>query len=353
MGSDVPARRRILSVDVLRGLTVACMILVNNGYGESFAQLRHSVWNGLTLSDMVFPSFLFIMGLSVNLSRRQDPGRILWRAAAILLLGWAVYYVEFALAGDFLPWDHFRLTGVLPRIALCYLGAALLSRRLRTGVLAGLAGVLLALYAVLLWLGDGYACAESSVLCRVDRFLLGAPHLYRKSVIDPEGLLSTVPSLAHTLLGCVCGRLLVSQDPLSVRLRRIALYGLLLAAAGFGLHFLLPFNKRIWSPSFALFTSGCCALLLAGLAWLVDGKGLRRWTPFFTAFGRNALAVYVLSELLSAVFSHTGLSGALYGVLGLTGMPAPWTSLAYALCIVLLNYAAAWILYKKDIFIKV
>ena len=126
--------KRILSVDVLRGLTVACMILVNNGYGESFAQLRHSAWNGLTLCDLVFPFFLFIMGVSVNFSHKGSVGTILRRAVLILLLGWAVYYVEYALKGDVLPFDHFRLTGVLPRIALCYGCAALLSRYLPRAV---------------------------------------------------------------------------------------------------------------------------------------------------------------------------------------------------------------------------
>lgn len=347
-------KKRILSVDVLRGLTVACMILVNNGYGESFAQLRHSAWNGLTLSDMVFPFFLFIVGVSVNFSRKASPGAILRRSATILLLGWALCYVEYALKGDLLPFAHFRLTGVLPRIALCYLAAALLMRRAGNAALAWTAGLLLAGYGVLLALGGGFVCDEGNILCRADRFLLGEAHLYRKSVIDPEGVLSTLPAIAHTLLGGLCGRMLIASQPsLPLRLRRIGLYGLLLAAAGLLLCLLLPLNKRVWSPSFALLTCGCCALLLTLLAWVIDVRGYAFWTPVFSAFGRNALAVYMLSELLSAVFSRTGLSSLLYDGLYWCCPAAKWASLLYALCIVLINFGAAWGLYRKEIFIKV
>lgn len=348
-----PAKQRILSVDVLRGLTVACMILVNNGYGESFHQLTHSAWNGLTVSDLVFPFFLFIMGLSINLSRKNNLGRIARRAGIILLLCWVIYYVEYALKGDFLPWDHFRLTGVLARIALCYFVAAVLMLRVPQRALPWIAGGLLAAYTVLLLLGNGYAPDESNVLCRVDRALLGAGHLYRKTAVDPEGLLSTVPAIAHTLLGCLCGRMLLAQDTLPLRLRRIGFCGLLLAAAGLLLNFWLPFNKRIWSPSFTLFTCGCCALLLVLLTWMVDIRGWKGWTPFFTAFGRNALAVYVLSELLSVISSRTGFSDLLYGFIQSWCPAAPWASLFYAVFWVLLNFFVAFLLYKKKIFIKI
>ena len=346
------SRQRILSVDVLRGLTVALMILVNNGYGESFVQLGHSSWNGLTLCDLVFPFFLFIVGLSVNLSRKGSWQQILRRTALIILVCWGIQYIECALKGDFAPWAHFRLTGVLVRIALCYCVAALLSRRLSSAALAWIAGALLAIYAGVLLLGNGYEADSGNVLSIVDRFLLGEAHLYRKSPIDPEGLLSTVPALAHTLLGCLCGRMLVSDRELGARLCRIALYGQLLVSVGSLLAIWLPLNKRIWSPSFTLMTSGCCAFLLAGITWVTDLRGLRGWTPPFVAFGRNALAIYVFSELLSAVARQTGLSDALYGfIASWCGAPRV-ASLLYALCFVLVCAALAWLLFRKKIFIK-
>ena len=345
-------KQRILSVDVLRGLTVALMILVNNGHGESFRQLGHSAWNGLTLCDLVFPFFLFIMGLSVNLSRKASWPQILRRTALILLICWGIRYFECALQGDFWPWAHFRLTGVLARIALCYLFAALVRRYVPQQVVPWLAGGLLAGYAVLLLLGNGYSPDPSNVLSRVDRFLLGEGHLSAKHPVDPEGLLSTVPAFGHTLLGLLCGRMLLSDRPLGERLRRMAFYGLLLAAAGLLLSIWLPFNKRVWSPSFALFTCGCCALLLALIAWVVDVRERKGWTPFFTAFGRNALAVYVLSELLTVLARQTGFSGMLYGWIT-PWCPAPrLASLLYALVFVLVNYLVAYLLYRKRIFIK-
>ena len=346
------SKRRILSVDVLRGLTVALMILVNNGYGESFVQLGHSDWNGLTLCDLVFPFFLFIVGLSVNLSRKGSLAQILRRTVLIILLCWGIQYIECALKGDFAPWAHFRLTGVLVRIALCYCVAALLSRRLSSAALAWIAGALLVVYTGVLLLGNGYEADSGSILSTVDRFLLGKAHLYSKRPIDPEGLLSTVPAIAHTLLGCLCGRMLLSEGDLRVRLRQIALYGLMLANTGSLLSLWLPLNKRIWSPSFTLLTSGCCALLLAGITWLTDVRGLRGWTPPFVAFGRNALAIYVFSELLSAVARQTGLSDGLYGfIASWCGAPRV-ASLLYALCFVLVCGLLAWLLFRKKIFIK-
>ena len=347
-------KKRILSVDVLRGLTVALMILVNNGHGESFAQLGHSAWNGLTLCDLVFPFFLFIVGLSVNLSRKGTWTQILRRTILIILLCWAIQYVECALKGDFWPWAHFRLTGVLVRIALCYGITALLARRLTSAALAWTAGGLLALYTLVLLLGNGYAQDSTNILSIADRFLLGEAHLYRKSPVDPEGLLSTVPALAHTLLGCLCGKMLLAQEEdLPVRLRRIALYGILLALAGALLACWLPLNKRIWSPSFTLLTCGCCAVLLAGISLLTDVLGRSGWTQPLVAFGRNALAVYVFAELLSVVMRQTGLSDALYGFI-ISWCSAPrMASLLYALAFVLVNGVLAWLLFVKKIFIKI
>lgn len=345
--------KRILSLDVLRGLTVACMILVNNGYGESFAQLQHSAWNGLTVCDMVFPFFLFIMGVSVNFSHKTAVGEILRRSVLILLIGWAIHYLVYAMQGDFMPWGHFRFTGVLTRIAVCYLAAALLNKYVPVKSFPWISGGLLVVYAFLLVFCRGYDADPSNILSLVDRTLLGEAHLYRKSPIDPEGCLSTVPAIAHTMLGCICGKMLKVDSPLPDRVKKMLSYGFILAAAGLILSIWLPFNKRIWSPSYSLFSCGCCAFVLAGLSWLIDVKGVKGWTPFFTAFGRNALPIYVLSELLSAVFDYTGLSSGLYGAIS-SLCPAPaWASLVFALIIVGINYLAALFLYRKQIVLKI
>ena len=155
---------RILSVGVLRGMTICLMIIVNNGAGEPFHALQHSQWNGLTPCDMVFPFFLFIMGVSIFLSSRKSAAEILRRTVLIILICWAVYWLEFILKGDWWPFYHFRLTGVLPRIALSYCAVAMLCKRMKPSSLALLAIVLLCLYTIILLKGNGYANDSSNIL---------------------------------------------------------------------------------------------------------------------------------------------------------------------------------------------
>ena len=223
MSRTLPAaKKRIESLDVMRGLTVAFMILVNNS-GSSYAQLHHSEWNGLTLCDMVFPFFIFIMGVSTYLSLskkdfRADKsllGHIFRRTALIILICWAIAYLGWALKGDFLPFSHLRLTGVLVRIALCYMLLSLISLSVRPKHFPYIIALILILYGVLLHFGNGYSNDAGNIISRVDTFLLGKDHLYSKKPIDPEGLLGTLPALAQAMLGFLCASILKSDRSLS------------------------------------------------------------------------------------------------------------------------------------------
>lgn len=353
---------RLLSLDVVRGFTVAGMILVNNGYGRSFEPLRHAQWNGLSLSDLVFPFFLFIMGVSLFLSfssrgfdfTPQKFAKILKRTFLLLIIGIAINWFDMAMAGKPLAFGDLRFWAVLQRIALCYLIASVMALTVKHRYILSIAIGLLIIYTLILIFGHGYADSRDfNLLYKVDAWLVGDSHLYHKSAVDPEGLLGTIPALANVLFGFYCGMKLKSADSLPVKINHLFNVGALLTFAGFIINFALPFNKRIWSPSFALITSGFCALLLAVTMLAVDyGNRRGALVTFFQAFGVNALMIYVSSELMAILFGEFGISDLIYEGLSLL-IPFPkFTSLAYAICFVMLNFAIAYPLFKKRIYIK-
>lgn len=358
---EAKPKKRLLSLDVLRGITVAGMIVVNNAGGpQSYDSLRHSAWNGMTPCDLVFPFFLFIMGVSTYIALRKYQFRpsgtvvrkVLKRTLLILLIGIGIHWFEYACKGDFLPFDHLRLTGVLQRIALCYCAASFLALYLPHKWMGWIAGGVLAAYGVMLLAANGYAPDETNLLSVIDRRLLGADLLYRKSPVDPEGLFSTLPSIAHTLIGFCCGRIIMESDTLGKKVIGLFVAGFLLMSAGFLLTEALPLNKRIWSPSFALATCGLAAMLQATLMYFIDLKDKRRWCRFFEVFGVNPLFLYVLSELLAIVISVTGVKPPVYGAI-LALVPDPYlASAVYSLLFMLLMGAAGWPLYRKKIYIK-
>ncbi len=371
---------RLLSLDVLRGMTVAVMILVNNaGDGAvSYAQLRHSVWNGFTLTDVVFPLFLFIVGASIVLSvgarvRRGDArGRIvrqvLQRALSIFALG---------LLLNALPRFHLgelRYYGVLQRIALCYaLGSFVY---LYTGVKGCIVTAVLAVIGYWILLTHvpvpGYGMPGMSVAVLdphgnlaswLDRLLVPQAHLYRHSFYDPEGALSTVSALATTLFGSLAAIWLHTSR--TVRQRAIALLaaGGVLLAVGLTWSRWLPLNKRLWTSSFALLTAGIGMCLLALLFWGIDGRSSepqvqRRLLKPWLVFGTNALAAYVLSEVLAVLLAAipvghgSNLQRLLFGLLPQGIGSPPFVSMVYSILFVGVCYLPIWELYRRRIFVK-
>ena len=356
-----PPKKRLLSLDVLRGITIAGMILVNNSGGPMpYNPLRHAEWNGLTLADLVFPFFLFMVGISTYISLRKFQfqwsaplaRKILKRTCLILLIGWGIYWFEGCCKKDFLPFDHLRIPGVLQRIAVCYGIVSLLAVTVKHKWLPWLAGLLLVIYTFILLVGNGYACDNTNILAIVDQRIFGTTHLYHKSPIDPEGLLGVIPSIAHTLIGFWIGKTLMEHQGLKDKMLHLFLIGFALLAIGLLFTYGLPFNKRIWSPTFVLFTCGAASCLQAWLIHDIDDKGYKKWTPFFESFGVNPLFLYVFSELLAIVFSDFGITKFLYNHIHAIILEPHIASLTYALLFVTLNWLVGYVLYKKRIYIK-
>ena len=352
--------QRLLSLDVLRGLTVAGMILVNNGYGESFEMLGHSKWNGMTPCDLVFPFFLFIMGISCYLSLSKNSftptapvlRRVVKRTILLFAIGLFINWFDNAIEGDLLCFGHLRIWAVMQRIALCYFFVSLFALYANHRYTIPAIVVLLAVYTLLLTVGNGYAeDASTNILAQVDLKLFGYDHLYHKSPVDPEGLLGTISSVAHVLIGFYCGKLIKQKETIEQKALAVFVIGTVCVIAGYLLTYGLPLNKRIWSPSYVLVTCGLAALLQA---LLINGErngNSDKWTVF-RVFGVNALALYVASELLAILFGHFGISAAIYDALHAIIPSLKWASLAYALTFLAINYAIGYVLWRKKIFIK-
>ena len=375
--------QRLLSLDILRGITVAGMILVNNGWGESFEMLGHSKWNGMTPCDLVFPFFLFIMGISCYLSLVKSEfkptapviRRIVKRTVLLFVIGLFINWFDHAIEGDLFCFGHLRIWAVMQRIALCYgivsLFALFCNHKYTLHVVIGL----LAVYTAILVFGNGYAeDASVNVLAQVDLNLFGYDHIYHKSPVDPEGLVGTISSVAHVLLGFYCGMLIRQKETVEKKVIALFAVGAVLVIGGYLLSYGLPLNKRIWSPSYVLMTCGLASLLQALLMQMIDHSPLTidhsvahkeatannvqcsmfnvQWYKFFHVFGVNALALYVSSELLAILLGNIGVSEVVYNGIHAVIAPLKWASLAYAIYFVMLNFVIGYVLYRKKIYIK-
>ncbi|PIC00965.1 acyltransferase family protein [Caulobacter sp. X] len=308
---------RFLSLDVFRGLTVCLMIVVNTaGPGaKAFTQLVHAPWFGFTAADAVFPSFLFAVGCSMAFAfsrpipTQEFMAKVLRRAALIFLLGFLMYWFPFVKKVDghwaLIPFADTRIMGVLQRIALAYLLAALAVRWLSPRLIVALSAVLLLGYwAILMTFGDPAAPLSKlgNAGTHLDLFLIGQNHLYRKDGgFDPEGLLGTLPSTVNVLAGYLAARFLKENPGSSSALTRMAVAGVVLILAGLAWNPLFPIAKKLWTGSFVLLTVGIDLVLLAGLTKLLEGKEPNRATYFFQVFGLNPLVIYLFSEIFVTV----------------------------------------------------
>lgn len=364
---------RLLSLDVFRGMTIALMIIVNTpGNREAYGQLDHAEWNGCTLTDLVFPFFLFIVGVSIvfSLARRLEKGTTAGLTAQILKRALLIY--AFGMVLNAIPNYHpstIRILGVLQRIAICYFFGSLLFIKtgLKTQIAvagAALLGYWLAMtYIPVPGFGAGVLTKDGSLASWLDRAVLGA-HTYRQGVYDPEGLLSTIPALVTTLLGVFTGLWLRSARPQLEKVKGLLASGAVSAGAGWlwGLSF--PLNKALWTSSYVLFTAGLALWLLAAIYWLIEMKGIKAWGRPFEIFGVNAIAAYMLPIFLLKflVLYKLPVPGAAepeqLRVLICNGAFGSWlspfnASAAFAFSYMLLWLAAFWLLYRRRIFIKI
>jgi predicted acyltransferase len=370
------APARMLSLDVFRGMTIAGMILVNNpgDWGSIYAPLEHASWHGWTPTDLVFPFFLFIVGVSITLalSRRAETAgskrglyvKILRRSLIIFALGlFLAGFPSFDLS-------TIRIPGVLQRIAVCYLCAALIflntDWRKQLYVFAGL---LLAYWALLTLVPvPGYGpgdlgSKEWNLAAYVDRAVFGN-HVWRQAkVYDPEGILSTLGALATTLAGVLTGHVLRSRRNEFEKVSVMFVAGAAAIVAGWAWNSWLPVNKALWTSSYVLLSAGMALQLLAVCYWLIDLKGRRRWAFPFVVFGTNALAAFFLTGMCAKLLGLIKLTGAdgkpaslhsvIYKGLFDTSLAAKDASLAFALCFVAVWFGLLWLLYRRKIFIKV
>lgn len=353
--------QRLLSLDILRGITVAGMILVNNGWGESFEMLGHSKWNGMTPCDLVFPFFLFIMGISCYLSlvksefkpTPQVIRRIVKRTVLLFAIGLFINWFDHAIEGNLLCFGHLRIWAVMQRIALCYgivsLFALFCNHKYTLHTIVGL----LVVYTAIIVLGNGYEYdADVNILAQADLKLFGYDHIYHKSPVDPEGLMGTISSVAHVLLGFYCGMLIRKRETVEQKVIALFVVGAIGVIGGYLLSYGLPLNKRIWSPSYVLMTCGLASLLQALLMYVIDIQKKSGWTTFFHVFGVNALALYVSSELLAILLKNIGVSETIYNGIHAVIPALKWASLVYAIYFVMLNFVIGYVLYRKKIYIK-
>jgi len=347
---------RLLSLDVFRGLTVAAMLLVNNPgtWSAVYDPLEHAAWHGWTPTDLIFPFFLFIVGVSMayslvpRLERGDPPGRLFGRAAkrAAVLVGLGLLLAAFPYYN--LDLAHLRLPGVLQRIGLAFFLASAVVLFTRPRVQTAVAAALLLGYWAAMTLvpvpgfGAGQLTREGNLAAFVDRAILGTDHLWASArTWDPEGLMSTLPAVATVLLGVFAGRWMRKDRAPSERLVGLFLAGNLAVVAGLAWSGVFPINKNLWTSSYVLFTAGLAMHALAVCYWMVDVRGWRRWAMPFAWFGMNAIFAFFLSGVMARLLNLVRVDGRpVKQVIFEAGfdswLPAHDASLAFAVCFVAL-----------------
>ena len=350
----------------MRGLTVALMILVNNGGEHNYSFLEHSKWNGLTPCDLVFPFFLFMVGMSTFISLKKTefkPSTHVYRKIAkrtilLFLIGLGINWFDMICNGDALDFAHLRIWAVLQRIAICYGVVALLAITLNHRYFIHTIIGLLVVYMGILVFGNGYAYdASTNILAQVDRSIFGINHLYQRSPVDPEGLLSTIPSIAHTMIGFLCCKYIsVAGQTVESKIKVLKVAGLVMVALGFGLSLIgFGINKRIWSPSYVFVTCGFASWILGILLQFIDNKPSSKdniLTKGLLAFGMNPLFLYVMSEALAILFGSFDIKAEIF--IGIQSVISDEyvASLTYALFFVAIHAAMGIWMYHRKIFIK-
>lgn len=372
---------RVMALDIYRGLAVAGMIIVDNPGSDDKAYwaLRHTEWNGWSPADLIFPSFLFLVGVSMvysfsaRLRRGESRRRILFHAFArsLLLIAVGLFVNASPFVGT--DWHSFRFEGVTQRIALCYFPAAILVLwSNRRGQIVALAACLWGYWAILRFLpvpGFGlpgrdvpFMDQNANIVAWLDRKLFMG-HLYNGNR-DPEGIISTIPAIATTLMGVLTGWWLRSGRDRSTIAIRMLMFGILSLAAGETWNVWFPINKNLWTSSFTLFSGGFALIFLALLYWILEINQWRgSWTMPILVFGGNAIAAFVVDSFVygpgytfiakapngTAVVWHDAAQARL---LALGASPAN-ASLMYSTVAVLFGWVLLWLLWRKNIFIKV
>jgi len=379
--------KRLLALDILRGITVAGMLLANNPgtWSHLYAPLAHAEWTGLTPTDLIFPFFIFCMGVSMYFSLKKYNFhfskplviKIIRRTVVLFLIGWAVQWfghlVRGLVAGK--PFaeavnnlDTLRYLGVFQRLALTYFFGAIIACSIKQKAIPWVIGILLVGYAILLGVGNGYEFSLDNILARVDGAVLGEDHMYHEHAygeslaLDPEGVLSTIPCIAHVLIGFMVGKLIVKNHNNTERIAYLMLCGTSMLLAGWLLQYGIPCGKKMWSSTFVLITCGAAMCILALLLYVIDVKGHKKWCRFFDAFGKNPLMLYLLGTILSILFSaipighaadgsNITIHSAIYDAYA-SFLPEKAASALFAVTFIVICWIPGYFLHKKKIYIK-
>jgi predicted acyltransferase len=400
VASASTTRERLVSLDVFRGLTIAGMLLVNDpgSWSAIFPPLEHAEWNGWTPTDLIFPFFLFIVGITtyLSMSARRARGdddsalvkQILRRGVIIYLLGFAMALFPFYQWGtiESLPnasaWDriifrieHVRILGVLPRIGIVYICAGLLTLKTTLKQQIIIIGTLLLGYWFAMTLipvpGENEIGAlllhtkDRNLAAYLDRLILGTNHTWVGSVtFDPEGPLSTIPAIGTAMLGNIAGRWIgLKEKPLLERISGLFAAGSLAMVIGLMWNWSFPINKSLWTSSYVMFTAGMACVAIATIMWIVDYANVKWWTKPFVVFGVNPIVAFVGSGVMARLIytlwhvnyngHSTSIQDATYQALFLSWLPPRVASLGFALLFVLLWYGILLVLYRKKIILKV
>ena len=396
---EAPAKERLLALDVFRGITVAGMLLVNNpgSWSAIYPPLAHAAWHGWTPTDLIFPFFLFIVGittaLSINIRQKERltgsdlTPKILRRGLIIIALGLLLnafpFYMWGTIDGVSDPtlaqriaerFSNLRFPGVLQRIGVVYLITGLLAVRTTLRQQLGvIVAVLLGYWAILTLLPVPDSRIPGALLldqpsrtfaAYTDRLLIGEKHLWKSSKTwDPEGPLSTIPAVATAMMGLLAGRWLQTRRSLSERMAALFGAGALLAVSGLIWHWVFPINKSLWTSSYVFFTAGMASMTLATCLWLIDSVGARSWTRPFVPFGVNPMLAFVGSGIMARLMVSLiklpvgGERWALQKWIYVRWFE-PWlspvnASLMYALAFVAFWWAILAVLHRRNVIWKV
>ncbi|MCL4385937.1 MAG: DUF5009 domain-containing protein [Actinobacteria bacterium] len=364
---------RILSIDALRGfdmfwimgsseLVIALLALSKSNWAMQIAaQFRHSIWNGFTFYDLIFPLFLFIVGLTIpfSLTKYYKEGKIDFKHAYIRIITRTVilFFLGLCINGflDF-SFTDMRWPGVLQRIAICYFLAAIITLNVPSGFQTLVIGVLIAIILIAYWLvmrfvtvpgvtAADYLSKEGNLAGYIDRLIIPGRLYYKYG--DNEGLISTLPALCTTLFGVISGRMLKSNKSQIYKMLWMIIFGFILLIIGIVWSFVFPLNKILWTSSFTLVTAGCSLLLLCLFYWLIDYKGYKKWAFPFIVIGMNAITIYIVQGLFDF--------GIIVNIVvhGFIGYMGPFKDIFFLICLILLKWLFLYFLYKKKIFLKV
>lgn len=362
-------KQRYLSLDVLRGLTLFLMIIVNTpgSWGSVYRPLNHAAWHGFTLTDLVFPTFLFVVGNAMSFSMKKFETmshapflrKVLKRTTIIFVIGFLLSWFPFVSDGRLEPLADTRIFGVLQRIALCYFFASLVIHYWKIKGASIFSVVVLLGYHLLMFAMGDYSL-EGNAALKMDLWLFGPNHLYHGEGIpfDPEGFLSTFPAIVNVIFGYFAGMFLQQSGKNFKTIALLMLAGATLVFLALSWDLLFPINKKLWTSSYVLLTVGIDVMALAFLVYSIEILNKKNWTYFFEVLGKNPLFIYILSGLFVSLLFMFQIDGtSAYGwiaeYLFMSWLGDYLGSFVFAIVFTMILWCIAYVMDKRKIYIKV